>query len=258
MSWRPSRAAPYPRRVVCDVVNKPTPPPSPESTAYRQYRFKVPPGGTDILLVRHGESAPSRADDPPPRLDGQDDPALAPEGLIQADLVANRLALEPIDALYVTPLQRTVQTAAPLARRLGLVPTVIPGLREVGLGEWEGGLFRQRAAELHPTAMQMFSEERWDVIPGAEPGPAFAARVKASIVALALAHPDQRIALFVHGGVIGSILCQAASSRGFAFVGADNGSISQLVVSGDRWIIRRYNDTAHLDPKFTLVAEPLI
>ena len=32
----------------------------------------------------------------------------------------------------------------------------------------------------------------------------------------------------------------------FAFVGPDNASISKLVVTSDRWIIRGYNDTAHL------------
>lgn len=232
--------------------------PTEDSVAYRQYRFQLPPGGTDILLVRHGESAPSRVDDPPPSVGGQDDPDLAAEGRVQADLVAHRLAVEPIEAIYVTPLRRTQQTAAPLVRRLGLEPTVVPGLREVGLGEWEGGKFRARVAEGHPIAARMSAEERWDVIPGAEPGPVFAARVRESIQALAQAHPDQRIAVFVHGGVIGSLLSQASSSRGFAFVGADNGSISQLVVVGDRWIIRRYNDTAHLDPRFSLVAQPLI
>ena len=50
-----------------------------------------------------------------------------------------------------------------------------------------------------------------------------------------------------HGGVIGQVV--ATASRGgsaFAFSGADNGSISRLVVVGDRWIIRGFNDTAHL------------
>ena len=39
----------------------------------------------------------------------------------------------------------------------------------------------------------------------------------------------------------------ATGAQNFAFVGADNASISQLVVLGDRWIVRRFNDTAHLE-----------
>jgi probable phosphoglycerate mutase len=58
-----------------------------------------------------------------------------------------------------------------------------------------------------------------------------------------------------HGGVIGQILAQATGSRPFAFNGADNASISHLVVLGDRWLLRRYNDTTHLGPAFTTAAQ---
>jgi probable phosphoglycerate mutase len=47
--------------------------------------------------------------------------------------------------------------------------------------------------------------------------------------------------------VIGQGLALASGSRPFAFVGADNASISRLVIAGDRWIVRGFNDTAHLD-----------
>ena len=79
-----------------------------------------------------------------------------------------RLQDEPIAAIYVTTLQRTHQTAAPLAKRLGLAPIEIPDLREVLLGEWEEGELRRRAANRDPIFEQIFVQERWDVIPGAE------------------------------------------------------------------------------------------
>src|SRR5947209_18494783 len=110
----------------------------------RQLRFVRPPGAAELLLVRHGESAPFVAERPFALVDGHADPELAPEGRRQAELLADRLADESIDAIYVTTLQRTVQTAAPLAARLGIEPRVEANLREVHLGEWEGGLFRQR------------------------------------------------------------------------------------------------------------------
>ena len=65
--------------------------------------------------------------------------------------VAERLAAETIHAIYVTKLQRTAQTAAPLAEKLGLIPRVDPDLHEVHLGEWEGGLLRRKAAEQDPS-----------------------------------------------------------------------------------------------------------
>ncbi|HZT66193.1 MAG TPA: histidine phosphatase family protein [Acidimicrobiales bacterium] len=224
---------------------------------YRQYKFAAPPGATELLLVRHGESAPARMDQPFPMRDGQGDPDLAPEGRREAERVGERLALERIDAVYASSLRRTAQTAEPLCRRLGVDPTIDADLREVHLGEWEGGLFRKLTTELHPTALKMWAEERWDVIPGAEENEAFASRVDAAVGRLHSAHPDQRVAVFTHGGVIGAILARATRSRPFAFIGADNGSISQVIVTDDRWIVRRFNDTAHLEPTFTLVSEPL-
>jgi probable phosphoglycerate mutase len=89
--------------------------------------------------------------------------------------------------------------------------------------------------------------ERWDVIPGAEPAAAFAARVAASMGRIAARHHGQRVVAFTHGGVIGQALAHAAGSRPFAFVGADNASVSRLIGADGRWTVRGFNDTAHLD-----------
>jgi len=232
-----------------DATRTAAEPEGPEVVEYRQARFVPPPGSTEIFVIRHGESQPARLDRPFPDVDGHSDPALAPEGEVQAEAIADRLSTERLDAIYVTTLRRTVQTAAPLARRLGLEPAVEPDLREVHLGEWErGGLFRKMVAEGHPLARRMWNEQRWDVIPGAEAIDALQARVRAAVERIAARHPDGRVAVFSHGGVIGQVLSLATGSTPFAFVGGDNASISQVVVTGDRWIVRRYNDTAHLEP----------
>jgi 2,3-bisphosphoglycerate-dependent phosphoglycerate mutase len=219
----------------------------PGSASYRQTRFRPPPGATDILLIRHGESQAAHMDKPFPLVDGHADPDLAENGREQAERLAQRLAKVPIDALYVTSLCRTAQTAAPLAERLGLTPQVEADLREVNLGEWEAGVFRKMVAENHPIAERMWAEERWDVIPGAEPAEAFAARTSGALKRIAAAHPDQLVAVVVHGGVIAVLLAMATGSRPFAFLGADNTSISRLVITPQRWILRTYNDTAHLE-----------
>ncbi len=215
----------------------------------RQLRFVRPPDATDILLIRHGESIPASADEPFVLTDGHGDPELDPRGRYQADRIGERLGVPggpPIEAIYVTTLRRTVETAMPLARRLSLKPQVEGRLREVYLGEWEGGAYRIRIRENHPIARRMMEEERWDVIPGAEPDEEFARRVRDGIEAIASRHPDQTVAVFTHGGVIGRALAEASGSRPFAFLGADNGSISQLVVTDGRWVVRGYNDTSHL------------
>jgi len=180
-------------------------------------------------------------------IDGQGDPPLSEEGEAQARRVCDRLGGLGVDAIYVSTMHRTAQTAAPLAAAAGLTAIVEAGLREVHLGDWEGGVFRKNVAEGHPTAVRMLGEERWDVIPGAEPADAFASRVRRAIERIAAAHPNQRVAAFTHGGVIGQALALATGSRPFAFTGAENTSISRLVITPERWIVRGYNDTAHMN-----------
>jgi len=242
---RPAAGRGGPGRYATHVVTSPDQ--SPAAGGYRQNRFALPPDAAELLLIRHGESERATLATPFPMVDGRADPALAPEGHEQAERLADRLRPAGISAIYVSTLRRTALTAAPLAARLGLTPLVEPGLREVGLGEWEGGLFRIRVAENHPTAQQMWAQESFEVITGAEPTAEFTARVRGAVSRIAAAHPGQRVAVFTHGGVIGEALAQASGSRPFAFITADNGSISRLVISPDRWVVRGFNDTAHLD-----------
>jgi len=201
----------------------------------------------ELVLVRHGESEAYLDGKSFALVGGHGDPPLSAQGLEQAGRVSTRLGTAGIDAIYVTTLRRTVQTATPLAQHLGMDVQVEADLREVYLGDWEGGLFRKMVASGDPVSQRMLAEERWDVIPGAEPTAAFAYRVRAAIERLAAGHRGQRVAAFTHGGVIGQALALATGSRPFAFIGADNASISRLVITSDRWIVRGFNDVSHLD-----------
>lgn len=214
---------------------------------YRQVRFERPPGSTEILLVRHGESAVADPSKPFLLLDGRGDPELSPEGRKQAERLGERLARYPVEAVYVTPLRRTRETAAPLLSRLDLAPFVEPDLIEVYMGEWEGGLYRQKITERDPLAAKLFEEERWDVIPGAESNAALFARTASAIRRIAERHPDGLVVAVAHAVSLSAVLAQATGSTPFAFVGGDNAAISTLVVSGDRWVLRRFNDSAHLE-----------
>ncbi len=217
------------------------------SEGIRQLRFVPPPGATVLLLVRHGESEPVREGVPVPLLDGSSDPELDPVGVAQAERVAERLGGQEVAALYVTPLRRTAQTAAPLAARLGLKQRVEPALQEIFLGEWEGGHFRRHMHEGHPIVMELLTSQRWEVIPGAESSAAFSERVRDGITRIAAAHPDETVVVVAHGGTISQALSTASGAKPFAFLAVDNASISELVVAGDVWTMRRFNDTAHLE-----------
>ncbi|WP_419916309.1 histidine phosphatase family protein [Candidatus Poriferisodalis sp.] len=223
---------------------------APSDTEVRQFeqeRWIRPPGATEVLLVRHGASQAFIPGEPFPMRGDQGDPALASNGHTQAAAMAKRLAHEPIDALYVSSLRRTQQTFAPLAERLGMTPTIEHDLREVALGEWDGGRIRQFAADNHPLYERLHTERRWDVIPGAESNEQLTGRCMAALGRIADAHPDQLVAACVHGGVIGAVLAHITESTPFLFGGSDNCSITQVVRCNGDWVLRRFNDCSHLD-----------
>lgn len=218
------------------------------SGRYEQRPFALPPDATQVVLLRHGATAAPAPGAPHPMLDGRGDPPLTEIGEGQAERAAERLAAEAPDALFVTGLQRTTQTAAPLARRTGLEPVETPELREVHLGDWEGGEFRMRMADHDPLALRVIVEESWELIPNAETAEGVATRLRSGIEQVVEATgPGRSAVAVVHGGVIGDLCRQATGSRPFAFLHADNASISRLVVFGDgRWLLRSFNDVAHL------------
>jgi probable phosphoglycerate mutase len=213
---------------------------------FSQVPYEGPQGSTELFLVRHGASADAIEGEDFELIEGQGDPPLSDIGRAQAQLVSERLARLTFDALYVTTLRRTVETAAPFIRLTGLAPRIEPDLREIFLGEWEGGLFRQKVVDADPVAVQMLTEERWDVVPGAESTAAFSTRIRDAIERIAASHPGARVVAFSHGAAIGEALALATGSRPFAFLMSDNTAIARLVLTPERWILRGFNDTAHL------------
>ncbi len=216
-----------------------------------------PDAATDVLLVRHGEVVPAEPEHPHPQLDGQGDPPLSPLGRTQAEAVGRRLRDVGLEAVYVTTLRRTVETAQPLLDATGIRPRVEGDLRELHLGEWEDGLIRQRLAQGDPVAARVVAEQRWDLIPGAEPASSLAARVRAALQRIAGAHPSERVAVFTHGGVVAQALALATGAPPFAFLTGRKASLSQVVLAGERWTVRRFNDTAHLADDLSRVGVPL-
>jgi probable phosphoglycerate mutase len=88
-----------------------------------------------VLFVRHGQT-PTTGATLPGRAKGLH---LADKGRAQAEAVAARLAqLKQVDAVYASPLERTRETAAPIAKALGLKVQIARGLLECDFGDWTG------------------------------------------------------------------------------------------------------------------------
>jgi probable phosphoglycerate mutase len=224
--------------------------PGQAADTYPQHFYEPPTRAGQVLLIRHGQSQAFRPDAPFPLVDGHGDPPLSPLGEHQAVLVGERLASEPIEAIYVSSLTRTHQTAAPLASRLGIDPVVEPDLREVFLGIGEGGRFREMAANDHPAAVALRATGEWGEVPGAETNRELTDRTVGAVRRIAAAHPDQLVAAFCHGGVIAAVLGYAMEVGAMSFNGARHTSISHLVIEPPaddprHWTLRLFNDGGH-------------
>lgn len=88
-----------------------------------------------ILLIRHGENDYVKQGKLAGRLPGVH---LNETGRQQSQQLAERLAKAPLKALYASPLERALETAAPLAQALGLEVQIRPGLLETDIGAWTG------------------------------------------------------------------------------------------------------------------------
>jgi broad specificity phosphatase PhoE len=89
---------------------------------------------TRVFLVRHGATSLTTED----RFAGSSDVPLSEQGRTQVASLAERLRGESIEAVYASPLQRTMETARILAGAHALQPIAEPALREIDYGHWEG------------------------------------------------------------------------------------------------------------------------
>jgi 2,3-bisphosphoglycerate-dependent phosphoglycerate mutase len=210
-----------------------------------QRPFVAAEGAHEVLLLRHGAVDPPG---PGGLIGGRSDPGLNEAGRRHAEALAGRLAAERISALFVTQLRRTGETAEPILAHHSLQQVSLPALGEVFLGEWEGHGIHERAGRADPEFTRVMREQRWDLIPGAESGSAFADRVREGLETVAdAARPGEVSVVVTHGGVITEICRQVTGSEPFAFLLNANGSITRVVRMPDRrWVLVSFNDTAHL------------
>ena len=160
-----------------------------------------------LFFVRHGETLANREY----RYIGTRDDPLSAHGQTQAIQLAEALSGLPVVAVYSSPLQRTYDTALPIAARHSLEVQRVDDLRECDFGRWEG-LSRTEVLERSPEDSQRLRE--WEqntsvAPPGGESFEALQQRVCAAVERLAQAHPDQAIVLVSHVGPIKVLLSAA-------------------------------------------------
>lgn len=122
------------------------------------------------------------------------------EGKNQAQYLAQRLKELPIAALYSSPMERTVETAAPLAALFNLETSISEDFLELDLGEWTNTTFEEIRSQ--PQFRRFNSFRSGTRIPGGETMLEAQSRIIAGLEKLSLKHPQQTVAVVSHGDLV--------------------------------------------------------
>ena len=171
-------------------------------------RRPKPPPPTLAVFVRHGRTATTGK-----VLPGQARGLhLAEEGSAQAEEVAERLAvLEKVDAVYASPLERARETAAPIARRLGVRVKVDRGLSDCDFGEWTGA--ELKALAKLPEWRVVQSAPSGFRFPGGESFLEMYARVMVAVERLGSRHRGGTVVMVSHADPIKAAVAHAAGTH---------------------------------------------
>jgi alpha-ribazole phosphatase len=176
-------------------------------------------GATRVVIVRHAEPDASAQG----RCYGRLDVGLSASGRKHAKDLGNAIASLGVEAMYASPLRRSLETARLVGKRLGLEPQVRPDLRELDFGELEGRTYDEIAASepaLYHTWMETPTAVRF---PGGESYADLHARVGNVLARIRQDHPDSVVAVVAHGGVNRVLLAIALGLRGDEIFGIEQG-----------------------------------
>jgi alpha-ribazole phosphatase len=150
-----------------------------------------------VYLMRHGEVA----NDGEKRYNGHIDIDITEKGRGQMHRLAGMLEDKKIAAVYSSDLIRSTKGAAIISDRLGISYTPLPELRERSVGAWEG----LTAEEIKARFPEQYAAWRADLLnyrpPGGECLIDVSARILPVFKRLVASHPEQEIAMLLHGGV---------------------------------------------------------
>jgi probable phosphoglycerate mutase len=167
-----------------------------------------PPAATLVLLVRHGKT-PTTGTTLPGRAKGLH---LSDEGRAQADAAAARIApLKNVAAVYASPLERTRETAAPIAKAAGHRVRIDRGLLECDFGDWTGEELKKLNKLPEWTTVQRYpSGFRF---PGGESFTEMQTRMVATLERLAAQHRGETIVAVSHADPIKAALAHALGTH---------------------------------------------
>jgi len=199
---------------------------------------------TEIYLIRHGQTAWNKE----LRFRGRVDIPLNEQGIREARAIADALRNKTIDAIYTSPLRRSIETAQPVAELLHLEIVPVQEFIDISYGEWEGLLFSEvkirykdlyRKWEESPNLIQFPRGESLDEV---------RERSYFAFNDIVRRELGNSIVVIPHRVINKVLLCALLGLNNSYFwkIKQDTGCINLIEYSDSGFVIAKMNDTCHL------------
>lgn len=198
---------------------------------------------TRLYLVRHAESTWNVEQ----RWQGQLDPPLSQLGQRQAEATAAALAAVGFAAIYTSPLQRAMHTAAAIAAGRRARVVALPDLQEINVGAWQGKTMDQIEAAYPGMLDRWRSNSAETAPPDGEPLADATSRGLRAFRRIRTQHPGQIVLAIVHGGISRLVLKSLMDGALPDALWFPNCSITVVDWTDDGLRLKYLNDTSHLE-----------
>jgi broad specificity phosphatase PhoE len=156
-----------------------------------------------IYFLRHGETDFSQTGGYCGDLDAE----LTPEGLEMANAFANAYKAIPWEAVYVSPMKRTIATAKPLCESIGMDMQIRPGLKEIAYGQWEGQTPDYVKQHFGEDYLRWLAEPAWNPPTSGETSVQIASRSSLVIAEIQEKYRNGNVLVVSHKATIRILLC---------------------------------------------------
>jgi broad specificity phosphatase PhoE len=157
----------------------------------------------NLYLIRHGETTASQTGSYCGALDLE----LTPAGMEMAKAFAAAYQSLPWEAVYVSPMKRTIATAQPLCDAIGMEMQLYEGLREIQYGQWEGQTAEFVKQHYLDDYIRWMTEPAWNAPTRGETAVEIASRAVPVIADIEAKYSDGNVLVVSHKATIRILLC---------------------------------------------------
>lgn len=157
-----------------------------------------------LYLLRHGQTSFSRAN---AFCGAALNPDLTDDGHQMAQNFATVYGQTPWQAIFTSPLKRTLETAHPICSVTGMSPQVRDGLKEIGYGQWEGKTVEEVEAAFHDDYLKWTADPAWYPPTDGEPAVSIAHRSLQVVEEIQKVYDEGNVLIVSHKATIRILMC---------------------------------------------------